>query len=109
MAAEACLDCDSHPTVGEEPRPVFFLPYSHKRDLTMPLASWLASLVQRRRRPVRNAAPRKPARSTLRVEALEDRCVPATHTWTGAVDGNWSTAGNWQLSNAAPGIRPTPR
>jgi autotransporter-associated beta strand protein len=31
------------------------------------------------------------------VELLEERCVPATHTWTGAAgDGLWSTAHNWE-------------
>ena len=30
-----------------------------------------------------------------RFEQLEDRSVPATHVWSGAVNANWSTAGNW--------------
>jgi autotransporter-associated beta strand protein len=32
-----------------------------------------------------------------RLELLEERCVPATHIWTGAAsDGLWSTAHNWE-------------
>src|SRR5262245_61834186 len=30
-----------------------------------------------------------------RLEALEDRQAPAVHTWTGAVNNLWSSAGNW--------------
>ena len=43
------------------------------------------------------AAPvRRPARSArLGVESLEDRAVPAAHTWTGAVNSLWSESGNW--------------
>jgi autotransporter-associated beta strand protein len=38
-----------------------------------------------------------------KLEALEDRFLPAMATWTGAspVDSNWSTAQNWQ-GNVAP-------
>jgi len=39
----------------------------------------------------------------MAVEALEDRCVPATHVWTGALTPgnlNWSPATNW--SGGAP-------
>lgn len=39
------------------------------------------------------------ARRTLHLEFCEPRLVlsGATLTWTGAVDANWSTAGNWKL------------
>jgi autotransporter-associated beta strand protein len=38
----------------------------------------------------------------LRLEALENRLAPATHTWTGAAgDGLWSTAHNW-LNDSSP-------
>jgi fibronectin-binding autotransporter adhesin len=36
-----------------------------------------------------------PQRVRLIVEALEDRTVPATFVWTGAVDGLFGTSGNW--------------
>lgn len=34
-------------------------------------------------------------KSQLRFEALEDRCVPAIVTWTGAVSVYWSNPANW--------------
>lgn len=34
-------------------------------------------------------------RPRLRVERLEDRAVPATHTWINAAGGNWSVGANW--------------
>jgi autotransporter-associated beta strand protein len=43
-------------------------------------------------------APRKgTARPTAAVglQPLESRVLCAVHTWTGAVDNNWSTPGNW--------------
>src|SRR5438876_791965 len=46
---------------------------------------------------------RKPSRQ-LGVEPLEDRCVPATHVWSGAAaltgDPNWSNALNWSAGEA---------
>lgn len=39
-------------------------------------------------------ASRQP-RGRLQVERLEDRLAPATHTWTGAVNDQWSTVSNW--------------
>jgi hypothetical protein len=42
----------------------------------------------------------KMQRSTrLEFETLEDRVTPATLTWTGAVDGLWSNAGNWATTD----------
>src|SRR5262249_33110365 len=37
----------------------------------------------------------------LECEPLEDRITPATLTWTGAVDGLWSHAGNWSTTDMA--------
>src|SRR4051794_5949305 len=34
---------------------------------------------------------------------LEERCVPAAIAWTGNVDNDWGTAGNWQ-GGAKPGV-----
>jgi autotransporter-associated beta strand protein len=44
-----------------------------------------------------NPRARRPA-CRPQLEVLEDRCAPATHTWTGAsgLDLNWSRPGNWQ-------------
>src|SRR5436190_9113796 len=57
--------------------------------------SWLKSLFKR----VTAAgvvAPLNRKRSRLHFDALEERATPATAlTWTGAVDANWSNAGNW--------------
>ncbi len=52
-----------------------------------------------------------PARKSLRgasrrpaLEALEDRCVPATYTWTGPSGGLWNNPANW--SGGPPGTVP---
>ncbi|MFT3883607.1 MAG: autotransporter-associated beta strand repeat-containing protein [Gemmatales bacterium] len=59
------------------------------------LFRWLKSQLKKSS-PVSGIA-RKRLKPTFRaiLEALEDRCVPTTYTWTGAVNGNWSNAGNW--------------
>ena len=45
-------------------------------------------------RRARRAAPV----SRPRIEALEDRVVPATILWTGTAGDNlWGTSGNWDL------------
>jgi hypothetical protein len=44
----------------------------------------------------------RPALRRLAVETLEDRTVPASINWTGAVSSDWATAGNWD-ANAVPG------
>ena len=51
------------------------------------------------RRILASTATRSVQRPRLRVEALEDRSVPATHTWT-ALGGSfdWSDAGNWDAA-----------
>ena len=56
------------------------------------LRSWLRSLTRRSSRPAIRPVFRP------RLEALEDRLAPATHTWTGGAGaGNpyWSVAANW--------------
>ncbi len=54
---------------------------------------WLTDMKSRVLAPRRPGRLARPAR--LGVESLEDRAVPATHTWTGAVDNQWSNSGNW--------------
>ena len=60
--------------------------------------SRLAEGTSRKRRPAR-------LRSQLRVEPLEDRLVPAVHTWTGASTSgtHWSDAANWAGGAPAAG------
>ncbi|MCI0459143.1 MAG: hypothetical protein L0Z62_19475 [Gemmataceae bacterium] len=56
---------------------------------------------------VAGPAGRRPLTSSLTVEMLEVRLTPAvvtTWTWTGAVNQNWSVAGNWIDSNEQPGV-----
>ena len=55
------------------------------------LVRWLKSLYHARRKPFE-----KKPRVRLRLEELETRLAPATHTWSGA-GGNtlWSNPGNW--------------
>ena len=36
----------------------------------------------------------------LLLEQLEDRLAPASHTWSGVVDANFSHAGNWSAGGA---------
>jgi hypothetical protein len=50
---------------------------------------WHAARGTRRDR-VDKGSSRRPG-----LEALEDRCVPATLTWVGPAGGTWSTAANW--------------
>src|SRR5262245_38107151 len=55
-----------------------------------------------KRIPVHSNRSRRKQGFRPRLEALEDRLAPAaTRVWTGAVDTNWTTPGNWQ-GNAAP-------
>ena len=56
--------------------------------------------MNRPRRPVTRRARR------LNLEALEERKLLATDTWTGGgIDNNWSTGGNW--SSGVPGTGET--
>jgi hypothetical protein len=54
----------------------------------------LLSLLRRKPRQARVAPLRRSA--PPRVRQLEARTQPAVHTWTGAVSGCWSDAGNWR-------------
>jgi fibronectin-binding autotransporter adhesin len=59
--------------------------------------SWLRSLADRLSRPTTHSrrAARGPSFRPW-LEALEERLVPATHTWTGAGATNlWSDSGDW--------------
>src|SRR5262245_35120935 len=70
-------------------------------------ANWLRRLTRsnrRLRRAARGAAANRGAPVTWaapNVEALEERIVFATRVWTGAVDANWMTPGNW-VGGVAP-------
>ena len=57
---------------------------------------WLRRGSKAGARPLR----RSPVR--LRLEPFEDRILLATHTWTGAGNGNWSSAANWDNGTQAP-------
>lgn len=51
----------------------------------------------------RRCATRPRASYRLRLEALEDRVLPATRTWTGlAADSHWTSAANWDGGVTAP-------
>jgi hypothetical protein len=50
----------------------------------------------------RLAVRRRPRRFIPRLEALEDRFVPATITWVGPNIGDWDQASNWR-GGAVPG------
>src|SRR5438552_1306648 len=59
--------------------------------------TWLRPSARYRRRNQR-------ARHTIRLprlEALEDRLAPATHTWTGGASGLWSNNANWTTTSTA--------
>ena len=47
---------------------------------------------------------KKPSNPSHRVEELETRLAPASHTWTGAINGNWSNSGNWDAVHGAPAV-----
>lgn len=53
----------------------------------------------------RSSDPKRRARRLsqhgLGLEALESRLAPATSIWSGAVDGLWSKAGNWNIPPTA--------
>src|SRR5262245_17986562 len=38
---------------------------------------------------------------------LEDRTLPATITWTGAISADWFTAGNWKVAGQQQGMVPS--
>src|SRR5216683_4444865 len=61
------------------------------------LRSWLRTLVDsksRASRPGRSTRTGKSPRR-LQLEILEDRLIPAVHTWTGGTNNLWSNGGNW--------------
>jgi hypothetical protein len=65
------------------------------------IADWLRRWSSRKRSSAGSSRPR--AFRTLRIEALEDRLVPANVFWTGVGDGmNWADARNWS-SGVLPG------
>jgi len=48
------------------------------------------------------------ARPRLKLEALEDRTIPAVYTWSGAVDSNFFTLNNWRLPDlSVPLVAPS--
>jgi trimeric autotransporter adhesin len=66
--------------------------------LDLRLSFWRLDRASTRRR-----GPRRQRRGQLGLETLEVRLVPTTSTWLGTVDGNWTTAGNWQPAPPAAG------
>lgn len=65
----------------------------------MLLFTWLRHLPRRSRRRTRPSGAWRRHRLPLRLEALEDRCVPASVTWIGPDGGDWDTAANWSTGN----------
>src|SRR5437667_5485982 len=67
----------------------------------MPLFNWarrMRSLFTSRVKTYR----KRPPRSFLRLEQLEDRLAPATFVWNGmGLNNNWTTGANW-LGGVAP-------
>src|SRR6266404_3110134 len=55
---------------------------------------WLKVQLETSQRRRQASARAKPYRR-LRLEPLEDRLAPATHTWTGAANSLWSNNANW--------------
>src|SRR5438128_3447546 len=61
---------------------------------------WFQALT---RKPVQRPAlksGKRPVSSPLGLEMLEDRLAPASHTWTGTMNGNWSIPANWGVDGA---------
>ncbi len=56
-----------------------------------------------RRTPIRTRS-RDVARNAPWLEALEDRIVPSTFTWTNLNGGDWDTSSNWADQNHNPGV-----
>jgi hypothetical protein len=52
--------------------------------------NWFSRWFTPTRRPVRS----RPA-ARFRLEALEDRAVPATVTWVNPAGGDWDTPSDW--------------
>lgn len=58
------------------------------------------------RRPTAKMPARRPFRP--RLEALEDRCVPAGVTWTLGDNGDFAVAGNWTVDGTNPPVHRVP-
>src|SRR5262249_5362495 len=43
----------------------------------------------------RQSVWRAKLRRRPRLEALEERLAPATHTWNGSISGSWANDANW--------------
>jgi hypothetical protein len=72
----------------------------------MPQAPSLRSVLSRSERTKGSRRRRKKSpldvRRRLVLERLEDRTLPSTVSWTGAIDNNWDNAGNWSGTGSAP-------
>jgi hypothetical protein len=60
----------------------------------------LSALVRRLLTPQARLVSRSRERARLRLEALEERAVPATVTWINPSSGNWADGSNWSTGHA---------
>src|SRR5690349_14653180 len=74
---------------------------SHRENASMLFRALRRLVVSTSKTTFRRAqtvAPVKTFRPGL--EMLEGRLAPAVDMWTGTVDNNWTTPGNWSLGHA---------
>lgn len=73
--------------------------------------SWNVNFIRRLFREHSRIERPSGLRSRLQIEALEDRCVPASFYWVATAPGNWTDGNNWKSEGgdaAPPGEIPGP-